>query len=868
MVGRTMELSRLNRLVASGQCHAAVVAGPAGVGKTYLATACLKQAAESGLATARVAASRSAAGLPLGAFAALLPPAGEARDANRSSFLGRCCDLLVDRAGGGRLVLLVDDAQLLDDTSATLIHQLVHNGAVFILMTVRVGEPVPDAVAAMWKDELAERLDLDGLSSESIEELLARVLNGPVDRGVVSMLDARCQGNALFLRELVYGALASGNLSLLGGVWRLTGPLTPSQRLVELVESRLRGLGDAELSLLELVALGEPLGAAELSTLAAIELAESLEHQRLLASRLDGRRLEIRLDHPMFGEVIRDRMSALRRRLLVRQLADLVEATGARRREDTLRIANWRLDGGGPVRAELMLSAAQQALARWALPLAERLARAALSAGAGFDAGLLLALLCCLQLRVQEAEELLAALMAQASDDRQRALVAMIRIDNLAFGLGRLSEALGVAEEAEGAITDLGARDGVTAKRAMALLLAGRTGDSWDLVEPLLGRAAGSALVYAGHTAGWILTLTGRLSEAVEMCRQAREAHLALTSPPAGFGPDTHQMARCYALAFAGRLEEGEKFATSEYDRAVAAGLTGSQRTIGWPLAHILFTRGRVREAERLARESASLWGRQFPIMERYSLITLVQALATLGRADEARRTLAEIDSLGLPEPCVFTAELLRARAWTEVASGDLAAARAYLEQSMATARANGEVVFEMAACHDLARLGRAAMVAPRLLELADEVEGDLVPVYARHAQALAGNDARRLEEVSVAFEALGADLLAAESAADAAGVWRKNGEDRQATAAQRRSDFLAARCQGAKTPALQAITTRALITRGEREVALLAAAGRPNKEIAEALFLSTATVQNYLHRVYEKLGISGRSELGAALDL
>jgi ATP/maltotriose-dependent transcriptional regulator MalT len=362
--------------------------------------------------------------------------------------------------------------------------------------------------------------------------------------------------------------------------------------------------------------------------------------------------------------------------------------------------------------------------------------------------------------------------------------------------------------------------------------------------------------------------LTGRLSDAVEMCRRARDLHLSLTTPPAGFGPDTHQMARCFAMTYAGRLEEAEKFATAEYDRAVASGLAGSQRTIGWALAHILLTRGRVREAERLARESASLWGRQFPTMVRYVLITLAQALALRGRPEEARATLREIDNLGLPEGCAFAAELLRARAWSEVAGGDLAAARAYLEQAMETARASGEVVFEAAACHDLARLGRASTAAPRLLELAGEIEGDLAQICARHAQALAGNDAGRLEEVSVAFETIGADLLAAEAAADSALILRKNGEDRRATAAHRRSDFLATRCEGAKIPSLQAIAIRALITRGEREVALLAASGRSNKEIAEALFLSGATVQNYLHRVYEKLGISGRSELGAELDL
>ena len=50
-------------------------------------------------------------------------------------------------------------------------------------------------------------------------------------------------------------------------------------------------------------------------------------------------------------------------------------------------------------------------------------------------------------------------------------------------------------------------------------------------------------------------------------------------------------------------------------------------------------------------------------------------------------------------------------------------------------------------------------------------------------------------------------------------------------------------------------------------ETAVLAANGRANKEIAEQLHLSPRTVENRLQRVYDKLGISGRGELGEVLD-
>ena len=65
----------------------------------------------------------------------------------------------------------------------------------------------------------------------------------------------------------------------------------------------------------------------------------------------------------------------------------------------------------------------------------------------------------------------------------------------------------------------------------------------------------------------------------------------------------------------------------------------------------------------------------------------------------------------------------------------------------------------------------------------------------------------------------------------------------------------------------MQAVEPRSLLTRAEREVALLAAAGRSNREIAESLFISRKTVENYLHRAYEKLGVSGRDELAAAIE-
>jgi len=52
------------------------------------------------------------------------------------------------------------------------------------------------------------------------------------------------------------------------------------------------------------------------------------------------------------------------------------------------------------------------------------------------------------------------------------------------------------------------------------------------------------------------------------------------------------------------------------------------------------------------------------------------------------------------------------------------------------------------------------------------------------------------------------------------------------------------------------------LLSNREEQIARLVVEGLPNKEISEALRLSPHTVKNHLYRIYNKLGVSNRSEL------
>jgi DNA-binding NarL/FixJ family response regulator len=209
---------------------------------------------------------------------------------------------------------------------------------------------------------------------------------------------------------------------------------------------------------------------------------------------------------------------------------------------------------------------------------------------------------------------------------------------------------------------------------------------------------------------------------------------------------------------------------------------------------------------------------------------------------------------------------VLQARAWAAAAGGDLATARARLEEAADVGEEVGHLLGAASALHSLARLGHARQVAGRLEELAAQVDGELVVARAAYANAVAARDSQALHKVSGAFAGLGANLYAAEASVEAAAVLRRGGHSREAAADENRAAQLLSRCEGAATPVARTITARSRLTPGELDAAVQAAAGRSNKQIAADSHVSVRTVENHLQRVYEKLGISSRRELADAL--
>jgi DNA-binding NarL/FixJ family response regulator len=847
LVGREAEL----RLVAASR-PGAVIAGEAGVGRSRLLDEALDGLARTGCTIRRVTATTATRAVPLGAAAHLLPadlpgaPRGVLRDAASALAAGN----------GGPVVVAVDDAHLLDDVSAALVQHLVQARAATVVLTVRSGEPAPDAVVALWKDQLLARVELPALSEARVDELLTRVLGARCDATTLRRLHRNTAGDVALLQGLVRAGLASGALARTAGVWVWSGPWDVPPELGELVTRRIGRLDPDERDVLEAAAFGEPLELDLLARLGPGAALDRLVGRNLLRLENSGRRTRVRLAHPLYGEMLRSRCDSSTGNRWRLALADAVEATGAHRDGDALRVARWRLDAGASCPSEALLSAARQACAARDLPLAERLAWAAAGAGDRIGAAHVLWRAAADPARAADVESLQAALL---SDPRLPAAErATLTCENafLTFhALGRAEDAVSGLRDAARALGDGAARRELRALEGLFALFTLDLAGSAAILRPLVGdsgRAGVQAVI--GLAAG--LACAGRFDDAIGLLARGREAGVAAELPGLDVVAEAFEG---HALLLSGRVPEAARTLARRADDEDHAHLTAA-------CAQAERMQGRVGPALRRLRDGEARYRRSRGAMDGPVLLAELAATRALA-ADPvgARAALDEADRGTGPFRRLLGCRLESARSWVVFAEGDRTAAVDLAERAAEQLRAAGAFGFEQLARYDLVRWGAPERAVDRLEELADVVQGRLVTVLAAHARAAASRDGAALDRVAGEFAGLGATLFAAEAAAHAAAAHRQAGAETAHRRSAGRAARLAAGCPGACISGLAALDVPALTPR-ERGVAELAAGGLPSAVIADRLTLSTRTVDNHLHRVYAKLGIRGRHELACAL--
>lgn len=898
VVGRGRELATIEAFLGrmSGGAGVLTVSGPPGIGKTTVWEAGVELAAARGWRVlmarpAGVEASLSFAGLVdlfghvddatieflpgpqrRALLAALLRdgPVGERIDSR--ALATATATALRELSGAEPIVIAVDDAQWLDRATLDVLNfalRRLADARVGVLCSVRTGAERSDALESTLRQDRRAELELAPLTVAALHEVIRERLGRSLPRPTVVKILETTGGNAFYGLEIARELTRHGE----DEPDELPVPAS-AQELVRVRVGRLPR--ETREALLLASALAVPTTA--IASAGAFDPAEEAGVVRVDPA---GR---IQFEHPLLAAAIYESASATRRRSAHRQLVERSDDLEERARH--LALAADRPDEA--LAAELD-AAAMHTAARGASSTAAELARLALQ-----------------------------ATPTGATEDRARRTLALAH-HLLDAGESGAAHAVLSGFDAYSVEGDLRAE--LMRDLGWSLWYAGERESGYRLILDALEHAPNTELAARTHGAAAWLWHDADLERAIEHA----DAAVALLEPEEQPGPYSWSL----LLAVYLRLLNGEGDDEGTYRRGRdlqerPIDWDDTSPVLGmWPLLHDRFyearsfyerglTRSRsegdvtsvqgtlVRlaeiacwtgdwvDADRLADECMALADRTAsPALLGSSLYARGLVDAHLGRLDDARaagedivatfslstqgalgRWLLGFVAFSLGDPEAADEEYSRAQAILD-AQGQREPARYRFQPD------HVEAVVELG---DLTRaramlgmLEQRANIFPRPWALATNsrcralvaaADGNLTAAAAAAVEAMAHH-----ESLEMPFERARTLLVQGR-------ILRRLKQKRDARAAieEARRAFAAL---GAETwvqtadAELRRLATRRApdsLTPTEQRIAELAATGLSNPEIAGRVYLSRKTVEANLARVYRKLGISSRAQLGRAL--
>jgi DNA-binding NarL/FixJ family response regulator len=889
---------------ATAQPSALLLEGEAGIGKTTLWLAGQEQARDKGF---RVLSTRAAAaesvlaytaladlldGVPASAWADLPEPQRSAVDqvlmraddgastdqrAVAAAFLS-VVEYLTD---GGPLLVAIDDLQWIDPSSMHVVAFAARrlSGPVGILGSVRTnGSGGGGAWLQLPRPDSVNRVRLHPLGIQDLHAAVSARLRRPFSRPTMGRIHEVSGGNPFYAIELAR-AIAE----------HAPGVETSLPRtLADVVRARLNGLDpDVHDALLAASCMAAPtveqVSSATISDddrlIVLLEIAES---KGIIA--IDGNR--IHFSHPLLARGIYTEAPAGQRRTMHRRLADIVDEPELRARHLALAATS-----GDRVTLRALDTAAVSARIRGAPAAAAELIDLAIGLGGDTTDRRLLSALHHFDAGDKErSRAVLEETIEQLApgDVRAEALsrLAVVRL----YGDGFYEAARLLQRALTEVQNDSPLRAHILITLAYSLLQSNQGAAAVQMAEEavvqaerldephLLGLALGMRVVQR--------FLGGNGLDEADLDRAVELDNPDIFTPLV-FRPSVQ---RALLLEWTGRLDEAHEVLETVRRRCAETGEEGELIFVAQHVVLNSIWRGDFVGAGLLAddaMERARQLGGDTPLFLAYSLRTKLAAYA--GREADARAAAEQALETGRRTGAFrLTDRVIAALGFLEVSLGRYEAAAATLAPLVATfdpASTPTELpnaAFLADAIDALIQLDRGAEAEPLIAALERNGErrdrawmtaigargrsllmaarGDLDAASAAAARAVTAHD-----RLPMPFERARTLLLLGQ-------LQRRQRKKEPASASlQEALDIFeklhtplwAERARGELVRANVGPRQSGQLTPSEQRVAELAASGMKNRDVAATLFISPKTVEANLARIYRKLGIKSRAELG-----
>lgn len=835
-VAQSAEYAELVKILTARGPGGALILGGLGIGKTTLVRAALARNDVPAPAM-RVHCSPTLADEPYGA---LSPYLSVHAPTDSPAYVLREISAVLEASPAP--IVVVEDAEFLDDETTFILSTLVENGAIKL---IAIGHGRADGESTLFslvESGLLSTIAVQPLSRDGVRFLAEELAGCEFTEAAIDVIVAMTGGNPTFVEAYIQACLDQGLVARdpdagsgrLAALARLAPD--PDELLVELVRDVSRSVPPVHRMILELLALAGPLPAVEISGLTGGE------HRRLIESGIlvTGTGGLTRLASEVHALVLRSIVPPGRS-------AELYEVWTQHAGDPSAPLqVLWALETGAAVHPDRVLDALEKANNDRDFSLAWKLAES--GAAEESDHFTLAHARTMVGLGRHYSARTLIMEVAESSVDPN---VLDLALRLLIMTLDKIETEVDIeaVERAwAGGARDLGGSASAGRERA------GELADLWRIVHGAISGPSSIADAERILSSG-ALSADGRVL-----------TRLALA--------DLHSLA--------GRTETALHHAWAAH-----AELSGDDRMaadyqvlvlfrIGWSL---VFS-GRYDEAERFLSDAREATLRT--ALYRAGALGVLQALLELlqGQRASSRRTLdeavVELRLRDLPQTLSLALGLRTLTAPQTPADSMLGVgdrvrprwvlARAVLAATMRDSLEDYPLIERelIAASADQLFAGDAAGrdAGRRLGELASAGEGSRSALLAQLARVSLSDDPSAAESLAVDAAESGDSRVAALAYARAATICSDDGDIRRCGAVLRDLRDLLARNNMMPDGCVARALSLAELTRREQEIVDLTRDGRTNAEIARVLTVSRRTVEGHLYRIFSKLGIIDRSQL------